>query len=513
MKYLMGIDLGSTSLKAVIFDLEGNVRAISSRPTLKNQQSTEHPDWIVWEPENIWSGTADAIKEAIQQLDNPDDIAAVAVTGMGMDGVPIDENGKWLYPFISWHDPRTIPQHQWWLDNVGVDAIFNVTGREPMHICSINRMMWVKEHEPEVYAKTYKWLLIEDFINYMLCEQCATDYSMAATTQVFDCFNLEWSEELIEKSGVNRNIFPEPKPSGTLLGEVTQKAASRTGLKQGTPVVLGGHDYTCGALACGGGDSESLINITGTWEMLIASASNADRQKEVHKGGLFWDPHVVVNSHLLICHSVSGSMIEWFRSELGQAEQVLADKENTSVWDILMKKAEKVNPGSDGLLFLPHLSGSNCPVVDPKSKGAFLGIKTTTEKSMFIRALIEGLNYQSRQMIEEIQQSGIKIKNVIAIGGATKNRLWMQNRSDVLGMPLEVPDIEGATCLGVAMVAGIGVGLYSDEKEAFEKVYKQGRVFNSDAQRHKQYDKVYNHIFKKLYGTLKQVNHDISNIF
>jgi sugar (pentulose or hexulose) kinase len=177
MDYLMGIDLGSTSLKAIIYDLEGNLVAGGSRPTEKFNPNPEHPEWTVWQPEQIWGGTADAMKEAVSQLKDPKQIKGVAVTGMGMDGVPVDKDGHWLYPFISWHDPRTAPQLSWWEEHVGAEKNFSIGGNTLWRFSTAFRLLWMAEHEPEILARTDKWLLIEDFLNFKLCGRRATDYT------------------------------------------------------------------------------------------------------------------------------------------------------------------------------------------------------------------------------------------------------------------------------------------------------------------------------------------------
>ena len=167
MDYLMAIDLGSTSLKAVIYDLDGNTIASASRPTEK-VVPPDRPEWVIWNPDQIWGGAAAAAKEAVSQVDDPSLIRGVSVTGMGMDGVPIDEDGNHLYPFISWHDPRTGPQAEWWAENVGAEKTFSITGFPPWPIIAAMRILWMKEHEPEIMAKAKKWLLIEDFLNHKL---------------------------------------------------------------------------------------------------------------------------------------------------------------------------------------------------------------------------------------------------------------------------------------------------------------------------------------------------------
>ena len=202
--YLMGIDLGSTSLKAVVYDLAGNEVAGARRPTERFHPDPNHPEWTRWQPEQIWGGTAAAIHGAVAEIGDPGQIRAVAVTGMGMDGLPVDQQGKWLYPFISWHDPRTSPQLRWWQEHIGAQRQFAVGGNPLWPINSALRILWMAENEPEIFSRTHKWLLIEDFVNFMLCGRHATDYSMASCTLLFDQRQRAWSDELIERSGKAR---------------------------------------------------------------------------------------------------------------------------------------------------------------------------------------------------------------------------------------------------------------------------------------------------------------------
>ena len=183
---------------------------------MKSNPSQEHPEWTVWQPEQIWGGTAEAIRDALAEIGDPAQVKAVAVTGMGLDGVPMDEQGCWLYPFISWHDMRTLPQFEWWKANIGAEKTF-LTGGWPLWATSTAlRILWMQEHEPEILARTDKWLLIEDFLNLMLCGCKATDYTMASCTAVFDQARHTWSDELLAQAGIPRRLFSDPLPSGTV---------------------------------------------------------------------------------------------------------------------------------------------------------------------------------------------------------------------------------------------------------------------------------------------------------
>ncbi|MBN1418894.1 MAG: carbohydrate kinase, partial [Planctomycetes bacterium] len=266
MSYLVGVDLGSTSIKAVVFDPDGTEVAAASRPTERLHPDPAHPEWTVWPPERIWGGAAEALREATGALSDPRAIRAVAVTGMGMDGVPIDRDGNWLYPFISWLDPRTEPQRRWWVEHIGEESQFAITGNQIWPIMTALRILWMKENEPAILARTWKWLLIEDFLNFKLCGACATDYSMASNTLFLDQRRRTYAEELIALAGIDRDLLCDPKPSGTIIGEVTAAAAEATGLPAGTPVALGGHDYLCAALPAGAFRPGEVLDVTGTWE-------------------------------------------------------------------------------------------------------------------------------------------------------------------------------------------------------------------------------------------------------
>ncbi len=509
MAYIAGIDLGSTSLKAVIYDEQGNIVASASRPTEQHHPSKEHPEWTVWLPEQIWGGTADAIKDAVAKLDDPGKIRGLAVTGMGMDAVPIDEKGDWLYPFISWHDPRTVPQQQWWLKNIGAEKTFSVSGFQVWGFNTALRLLWMQEHEPEILQRTHKWLLIEDFLNYMLCGQCATDYSMASCTLLFDQHTRAYSDEILRLSGIDRRLLADPKPSGTLLGGVHAKAAQRTGLAEGTPVVLGGHDFLCGALAGGAYRPGVVQDVVGTWEIAVAAVEQANLTNDLLNTGLMVDSHVARGMYAAWGAAVSADMLEWFRKEYGYEEKQKAQAAGGVDWDHLVAAAGGSPPLSRGCMFLPHLSGGCIPTVDPKSMGAFIGLRNATTKGDMLRAMLEGLSYQFLDICNALENSlGAKADTIVAVGGAVRNELWMQNKADVLGRRILVPQLEEGTPLGAAILAGIGTGLYANEHEAYEKTYKPGKVFQPDDKMAPRYAEGYK-IWKDIYPALKGINERI----
>lgn len=514
MTYLAGIDLGSTTLKAVIFDLAGNVVASACRPTVQVHPDPAHPDWTVWMPDQIWGGAAAAMAEAVAQLDDPGRVKGVAVTGMGMDGVPVDERGQWLYPFISWHCPRTQPQFDWWSQHITAEKTFSIGGNTLWRFSTALRLLWMAEHEPEILRRTDKWLLIEDYVNLMLCGKMATDYTMASCTLLFDQRRLAWSDEMLNLSGIDRRLLADPYPSGTLLGELTRFAAEATGLPAGTPVVLGGHDYLCGALPVGAIRPGVVLDVSGTWEIVLASMGEPVLTPEAQRTGVTVEAHVARDLYAIWGGAVSSDMLEWYRQQFGFEAKFQASQCGGADWDFLMADAAAAPAGSRGVMFLPHLSGAGCPMVDPRSLGAFVGLSNRATKGDMLRAVVEGLDYQFLDIVRTLRDDlGVPCDRLVVVGGAARNRFWMQNKADMVGglfgRTIEVSDVEEATSLGAAMLAGIGVGLYQDEADAHAHVHKPSTVYEPDPAAAGVYARLYP-IYQQLYPALESVSHGMS---
>jgi len=505
MDYLMAIDLGSTSIKAIVFDLDGNRVASANRPTEK-VTPPEHADWIMWDPGQIWSSVAAACQEAIDTVDNPALIRGVAVTGMGMDGVPVDGQGQALYPFISWHDARTAPQAQWWREHVGAERSFAITGFPSWAIMAAMRILWMKENHPEIMAQAHKWLLIEDFVNLKLSGVMGTDYSMASCMLLLDQARRQWSDELIETSGIDRTLLPDIQTSGTVLGPVTPEAATATGIPEGTPVVLGGHDHICATLPAGLFRKGAVLDIIGTWESVQTALTEPVLTPEILHADICMQSHVLPGGFIAWGGAPAGESLEWFRRELSV-------RHDSTVWDTLLAGLERTEPGASGAMYLPHISAAGCPIGDAKSLGAFVGIHAQTTRNDLLRAVIEGLNYQFLHILEAMQ-AGLKttFENITVTGGVSQNAFWIQNKADMLGLPVEVSDIKDASPLGAAMLVGLGLKLYSGIDEAYERVKSKGKRYvprkNVTAWYRQNFE-----IYKRLYPALKPVHHALFDRF
>lgn len=510
MDCLVGIDVGSTSMKALIYDPDGNVLSQASAPQESVAQDSAHPGWQVYLPEQIWGGIASAIHQAVDNLRPDMHIRAAAVTGLGADAVPLDEKGEPLYPFINWLCTRTTPQYEWWLDHVGLEKTFQITGWQPFVWSTVLRFMWLKENEPELAKQVRQWLIVEDYVNYRLTGKYSTDFTDASPTLLLDQKKLDWSDELLQVAGLERELFPKPQQSGSYIGDVTPEASQKTGLPVGTPIFQGGHDYLIGALAANIIEPGRILDVTGTWELVLTPTKTLNLDEDLRKMGLTIEAHAAPDTYCIWGGGTAANMMEWYKDLYSTAEM---HSGSGSVWQHLMKEADNSPAGANGIFFLPHFNGTTCPTLDPRSLGAFLGLNDTTSRSDMIRAVVEGLDYAFVDMLRALEKgSGRKADVITAIGGAVRNEFWMQNKADTSGCVIETPQLEEATALGAAMLAGVGVGIYADLEEAAQRVSRPGRRFEPNPELVPVYAELFE-IYKEIQPALSGVNNRIYDRF
>jgi len=498
----LGIDVGATGIKAGIFDEAGRLLASAGRRNGPSEQAG-HPGWMIWDTERMWSDVCAACREAIAEARV--EVAGLSVTGFGADGVPLKSDGSQLYPMISWHCARTVPQRDWLNTQVDPFEIYRITGYHNYPINTINRWRWLRENEPRALDEAYRWLMVQDYMVYRLTGAFSTEATIASTTMAFDLNAMQWSQRLLDIVGVPAAMLPSASAPGTVLGVVTPAAAAETGIRTGVPVATGGHDCEIGALGSGVASPEVFIDITGTWEMVIAALERFEPSAALFAEGIDFEAHTVPGRYLCQGLMLAGGVVEWVLSSLYR------DVPEDERYPVFTAEAAEVPAGSAGVVVLPAFVRGMGAFQAHGATGAILGLSTTSRRGHVGRAVLEACCYQLRKQLGVISRNtGARPRALRVLGGATRNPPWLQMKADVTGLPVEVPEHSEVTLLGAAMLAGVGSGAYGSFDEAIEATRFPLRQFEPDAAAHEQYSELFERVFMPVAPALETVNRELS---
>jgi xylulokinase len=467
----------------------------------------------------MWTEIKATIRHCVEKSGiNPRKISGFGVAGFGETVIPVGRDAREICPAIDWRDARSRSykaETDFLGKEIGAFHLFEITGCPLSYNRSVTKLMWLKKNKPGVYKKTWKFLAIEDFVNWKLTGQAATDHSVASCTMLFDIRRKEWSSEILQTTGIDQSLLPEVYRSDAVIGEVQKKASEDTRLPEGTPVVAGGIDQNCGALGAGVIDDGVAIDSTGTVECLAAATQKLRTDKMTMLTGQHCGCHVVENMYLRILSlPTSGIILKWFRDNFCQRETKEAEKTGVDVYDLLVQEAAGGKPGAYGLFMLPHFGGSGSgqpPVFNPTSRGAFIGLRLVHKKRDFIRALLEGIAFEARIFVEKMEETGVKVCELRAIGGGAKSRPWLQLKANVFNRKVVVPEITEAPALGAALLAGVGNRTYESITEAVEQTYRKRVVCTPDQIQAKQYQNLYD-VYKKIYPSLCPMFNEITRL-
>ena len=486
-KQLLGIDIGTSACKVTVFDEDGAVLAQENR-----SYRVYYPQkgWAEQNPEEWWDAICDGIKEVLAV----DGVSAERIAGIGVDGqswsaIPVDRNGKVLCNTPIWMDTRAREICDRAGGEIGEDTIFEVSGNAFLPSYTTPKMIWFREHRPEIFENTYRFLQSNSYVVFRLTGVMSQDYSQGYGIHFFNMKTLAYDEVLAEKMGLSQELLPPLYACDAVVGEVTEEAAEITGLRVGTPVVAGGLDAACGALGAGvyrAGQTQEQGGQAGGMSICTDQAL-AHRQ-------LILGAHVVPGLWLLQGGTVGGGgTLKWFRQEFGRELS----------FDELTAEAQEVSAGSDGVVFLPYMAGERSPIWNPDAKGVFYGLSFDKTRGHVIRAILEGVAYSLEHNMRTAAQTGVTVEVMNAMGGAANSVLWTQIKADVTGKVIQVPASDTATTLGAALLAGVGCGVYQNYQEAVERTVRIIRVQNPDPKNHEIYRK-YMELYLKLYEDLKE---------
>ena len=497
---LLGVDIGTSSIKAVAFTIAGRQLAKATAPT---HTLYPRPDWAEHDIDEIWAGICSTLRELTSTLRTLDaEPAAIAFTSMAETAVPLDLHDRPL-----WFDRRNTAQMEWWIDQIGLDETAAITGLPVRTMFGILKLLWLRDNAAEAFGQLASWLNMADYGAFRLCGVKATDYSLASRLMTLDLAEKRWSTTLLDRIGVKEELFAELVPSGSLLGHVLPAAAEETGLPAGLPVCSGGHDHVCGSFALGITEPGVVFDSMGTAESLFLTTAAPNLDPALARAGIGQGIHVVPDrGYAMGGIFFSGGCVDWIRRILNRSAH-----DRSTDFEELIALARSTPPGSDGVFFLPHLRQANPPINDPLARGAFVGLSAEVGPGHFARAVLEGIAYEYQYAFESMMNAfDLTPRRLIATGGGSRNDLLIEIKSQVSGLPITIPDVEEATCLGAALLAGIGAGLFSSFDDAAAQVDFKRRTIQADAAMHGFYDSQFRNVYLGLYEALRESNHRIS---
>ena len=498
MEYLLGVDLGTSGTKTVLFDVNG--KAIASA-------TVEYP---LYQPRNGWAEqNADdwweAAKSTIQTVLRDSGVDAGDVKGLGISGqmhglVLLDENGKVLRKSIIWCDGRTQAECDEIHEKIGRERLIQIAANPALTGFTACKVLWVRNHEPEIYAKVRHILLPKDYVRYKLTGVIKQEISDASGTNLLDVRARCWSSEILEKLDIDPALLPELVESTDAAGVITEEAAKLTGLKAGTIVAGGGGDNMCAAVGTGVVVPGKAFTTIGTSGVVYAHSPevNIEPEGRVH-AFCSCIPGEYVN---FACVLASGLGLKWFRDNFCQAEIQTAKEMNTDPYVLTNQQAEQSPIGANRLLYLPYLMGERSPLMDNDARGAFIGLTAMHTRRDLLRAVMEGIIYALRQNVDTMRALGVNPEAMLACGGGAKSPFWRQMMADVYHMPVKTVTVSEGPALGAAILAGVASGVYQDVPTACAELVEEKEPLMPIEENEPVYEKFYNY-FLTLYPALK----------
>ena len=493
---LMGIDVGTTGCKVVAFDEAGAVLAQASReyPLL-----SPNPGWYELDPEQVWSFVCECLRAVNAQLGH-DPVTALSLSSQGEAMTPVTKDGRVLANSPVSSDRRNGLQTAEMEAALGRERIFELTGQTMSTVYTLPKILWWRDNAPEILGEAWKFLCYVDFVAFKLGVEPVIDYSMAARTLAFDYRTEDWSDELLAAGHIRRDQLAKPRPSGEIIGEIPRKLAAELGFNASVKVVTGGHDQPAGALGAGVLQPGAAMLAIGTTEALGAVTERPRMQMLDYNVCCYH--HAAPGSFIALSgNQTGGRLLRWYRDELAAAERAIAAETGRDVYDVIV---EQIDDAPGDMILLPYFVGSGMLHDDPSASGVVIGLDFDSKRADIVRAILEGLTYEVALCIRSLNETGVEVNRITAIGGGSRSDRWMQIKSDITNLPVSVIHTSEAASLGVAMLAGCATGVYSSLEEAAAQLIKTRKTFYPCADRSAHYQRQLT-IFADLYTALRPI--------
>ncbi|GEM_PF-134662 len=513
-QYLLGMDCGTTNLKAVLLREDGKIVASASRPS-----TTIHcgPSMVEQNAEEWWNNTVEIFREIAHKAGQTvvSQIKGIAISSHTVTLLPLDENRRPLRNALTCQDGRSAGEVHEIVERMGLERFVSIVGGQPAAAFLPNKMLWFRRHEPELFAKTKYYIQASSYLNMKLTGVMVSDLDQAARTQCLDIRTMTWSQEIGNVIGVDLEaVMPKLVPVDEVIGTVSAAAARETGLAAGIPVLAGCSDAMASMYAMGLSKLGEAGESSGTTSLVFVGSRQQSEPdvpvvtKPCAIQGMPWIFDAPIQS--------TGASIKWFIEKMGAEERAAAEKSGVNIYDYLNQIALESVPGSGGVFFYPYLLGERAPLWNEYARGMFTGMSMFMKRSDLVRSVFEGTAYAVRHVIETVRKSGGEAKKLRICGGGAKSRTWCQIKASMLRMPVYLlDDTSGDVPVGAALIAGHKVGVFPNLSKAVEEIIHVKEVIEPVEEWAKVYDELYPYyikMYRQLDGTLKELRETVVHI-
>lgn len=496
MSYVLGLDLGTSGLKGILVNKEGKIvdEASSDYPLLTPKRGHSEQD-----PKEWFRAAKEVMTEIFKSTsDAKNNLDGISFSGQMHSLVLLDEKDEVLRNAILWNDVRTTEQCMTITDKI--DNLIEITKNKALEGFTLPKLLWVQENEPEIWSKAATFLLPKDYLGFCLTGSKQMEYSDAAGTLLLDVESRQWSEEIAGKLDIPTAIFPRLVQSQDKIGDLDADLAKELGMSQTVPVFSGGADNPCAAVGAGIVRPDQGMASIGTSGVFLSYEETGDKN---YNGHLHYFNHVVPNAFYTMGVTLAaGSSLNWFK-------QTFAPKES---FEELLKGVKDIEPGSDGLLFAPYISGERTPYTDSSIRGTFLGMDIAHTRDHFARAVLEGITFSLRDSFELMKKhSNKEFKQIVSVGGGAKNPDWLQMQADIFNTPVVTLETEQGPAMGSAMIAAVGAGWFESFEKCSEVFVNYKSEVQPDPKAVDKYNKVYAN-YKEVYPAIKDLSHKLVTV-
>lgn len=507
MRYLIGVDLGTSATKTVLFDEALHVKASASKTYPLSQPEN---GWAEQRPEDWYEATAETIRSVLEQAKiDPHDVAGIGLSGQMHGLVMLDAANKVLRPAIIWCDQRTGKECEEITERVGREKLIAITANPALTGFTASKILWVRNHEPELYARCRHILLPKDYVRFMMTGAYATEVSDASGMQLLDVPHRCWSKELLQLLEIDEALLAKVYESPEITGSVHEAFAKKSGLLAGTPVVGGAGDNAAAAVGTGIVEDGRAFTTIGTSGVVFAHTSEPriDPEGRVHT----FCCAVPGCWHVMGVTQAAGLSLKWCKDQLADRYRAAAKEQGCDVYDLINQDVQNVPRGSRRLLYLPYLMGERTPHLDPDCRGVFFGLSAIHTQADLLRAVMEGVSYSLTDCLGVLRDMHVEIDDMMACGGGAKSPVWRQMLADMYGCSVSTITSEEGPALGVAILAGVGTGVFSDVQSACRTFIEKKTSTQPDPEAQAYYARGH-HLYQRLYHQLKDCYKELATL-